>query len=267
MAANVKLEMSADGKPIAALQKLIAQRIQYTNESAREALAACAIQVLISLRADTAVAKAPKIEVSCDAALYPSFRRVGKVNIPCLRYKGSGARFQTDKPIIWPRRGVLYDFCQVYTFFDIKRGSESVAYFIVAPDAKSARARAQEIVNKRLSRYKGLARLALGRLMNKASQTSQSSTDNATPFSQKVANEVSQATAYGTGSGAEGAYSLTCEDNLDYATLALKGGPSAVDMAAMKAANKIASVIRRKIGDEFFHPVIDTPFPELRRNK
>ena len=117
--AQVHIEMTADGKPIEALQDLIAKRIQHTNESAKQALAACAIDILKSVRAITLVARPQDVVISCNASLVPSFFIVGKKKIPCLRYKGSRARFYPQgQKIIWASNGVKFSMCQVYQFTD-----------------------------------------------------------------------------------------------------------------------------------------------------
>lgn len=63
----------ADGKPIAALSKLIEERSRWLNETAEQACAACMIDVLISLRAVTKVAKPNKNEIALsETPLKPS---------------------------------------------------------------------------------------------------------------------------------------------------------------------------------------------------
>ena len=80
MGAEVKMSISADGKPLAVLQDLISKRIALTNESAKEATTACAITILKSLRAATLVANPKKLDIKLDVQghLYPSFRQEGK---------------------------------------------------------------------------------------------------------------------------------------------------------------------------------------------
>lgn len=264
--ASVKIEMTADGKPIAALQNLIAQRMKYTNETAKQALAACAIQILISLRSVTAVAKAEKPKVEAVDSLYPSFYKNGKHSVPCLRFKGSNARYETKGVrILWPPKGTQLKFCQVFSFVHTREKPREC--LVVAFSAKTAKAMAQEYIRKRIEHYKGLAKLALGKLMNKAAITSRPINDVTTEDAKKVANEVSDAYAEGLGDGKKGRYSLTCEDNLDYAMDALKGGQAAFNLACAKAANKIASVIKQKVADKILAPNIETPFPDVRSRK
>ena len=257
--------MTADGKPIAALQELIAKRIALTNESAKEALAACAIQILVSLRAVTAVAKAENPEVEAEASLYPSIWEKGGAKIPCLRMAGSKARLPV-RSVIWTGKGAKMRTLHVYSFLD-NHGKTNRKRYIVATDAKAAKKAAKDFIRRRVARHKGLAKLALGKLMGKAAKTSKPVTSAANQDNARIAAEVTRATASGTGTGSSGHYTLTCEDNLDYALLALKGGQAAFDAACGKAANKIASVIKHKLADSFLKPEIQTPFPELRGRK
>jgi len=263
--AQAHITMTADGKPIAALQELIAKRIALTNESAKEALAACAIQILTSLRAVTAVAKADNPEVEAEAGLYPSIWDKGGAKIPCLRVTGSKTRYPAS--MIWAAgKGVKLSALQVFSFEDT-HGEKSRKRYIVATDAKAAQKAARDFIKRRIARHKGLAKLALGKLMAKAARTSKPVTDAANQDTTRIAGEVTRATSSGTGTGSSGHYTLTCEDNLDYALLALKGGQAAFDEACGKAANKIASVIKNKLADSFLKPDIQTPFPELRGRK
>ena len=66
-----------------------------------------------------------------------------------------------------------------------------------------------------------------------------------------------------TGNGSQ--FSLSAEDLLDYAKLALKGGDTAISNAIMKASNKIASVINQKCKNLLLFEKLDTPFPEVKQ--
>ena len=145
------------------------------------------------------------------------------------------------------------------------RGERKTEYLIVAPESKAAQAIALKIVNRRISRNKGLAKFALGRLMNKTAQTSQGGTaDKITASTRRIADEWTWTKSTAEGTANAGRYSLTLADNLDYALQALKGGQAAVDLAVKKAANKIAATIQRKCANDFFLPPVGVPFPELR---
>ena len=100
--------------------------------------------------------------------------------------------------------------------------------------------------------------------MNKTAETSKVQ-DSVNSGTSSIADKVSKATSTSTGDKSSGGYSLTCEDNLDYAMLALKGKQAAFDTACMKAANKIASILKRKLNNDFFSPNVEIPFPEVRK--
>lgn len=64
----------ADGKPLSELTKLIEQRGKWLNETAEQSCAATMIDVLVSLRALTAISKPNKKEIVISTtSLKPSF--------------------------------------------------------------------------------------------------------------------------------------------------------------------------------------------------
>lgn len=64
---------------------------------------------------------------------------------------------------------------------------------------------------------------------------------------------------------AEGYYTLRVDDNLDYASEALKGGEGAVEMALQAAANKVWGMLAHLAGMDFTEKFPDKPFPEINR--
>lgn len=77
------------------------------------------------------------------------------------------------------------------------------------------------------------------------------------------AQELTKVVRSGNGSN----FSIQADDLLDYAKLALKGGDSAINLAIMKATNKIASVINKKCEKLLLFEKIDIPFPEVKQKK
>ena len=64
----------ANGKPLDALAKLLEQRKKWLNETAEQSCAATMLDVLVSIRALTAVAKPSKNEIKMSTTpLKPSF--------------------------------------------------------------------------------------------------------------------------------------------------------------------------------------------------
>jgi len=60
-------------------------------------------------------------------------------------------------------------------------------------------------------------------------------------------------------------FSITLNDNLDYALPAVKGGQSGIDLAFQKAMNKITATINHKCKDLLMFKKLDTPFPEIKK--
>ena len=97
-------------------------------------------------------------------------------------------------------------------------------------------------------------------MMKSGSSTSQRSE------SANAASKANQTTrVQRTGSGST--FQITAFDLLKYAKLALKGGDGAINLALMKAANKIASTINKKCEKLLLFENIGVPFPEVKQRK
>ena len=71
-----------------------------------------------------------------------------------------------------------------------------------------------------------------------------------------------------TGGGFGKGFELTIHDKLGYSVAALRGGRSAVDVALMKAANKIAGRITQHLkAHGNLDEAVPTPFPEVKRRR
>lgn len=247
----------ADGRPIQELSKLIELRSKWLKETAEESCAACMIDVLVSLRALTAIAKPNKKEINVEASgLVPSFYG-GKSNPKfCLRNGKARYTLKTNERI--GHATADWKNCKVWKWKDDARKR---IWYIVAHSSNEAAKWALEKIKKRAQRFKGLARLALSKLMVMSGSKTSQQTGNG-----EVANKASQLTKV-TKSGNGSTYSLQASDMLDYAKLALKGGDSAVNQAIMKASNKIAATINQKCKNLLMFEKLDTPFPEVKSRK
>lgn len=275
MAASVQIHATAgDGQTLRKFSEILQQRMKYMNETARDSVAACALQVLRSLRAATAVAKASKVKpkLQRNNVLELSYTTKGRRRIPCLRIKGSLARYSGEERLVLAAelaRGADATW-QVYYFEDDFSASKRNKYLVAAPDAATAKAKAKQIMVRRALRYAGLAKRAISVLMMRTFTGAVA--DAVSPKVTKKAYETtsrSEAVSADSKNGG-GAYRLTLSDELRYALLALKGGSGAVDVQMKKALNKIVSTVNRKIPDgyTFFSPQkLDTPFPEVSRRR
>lgn len=247
----------ADGRPIQALAQLIQQRSKWLNETAEQSCAATMLDVLVSLRALTSVAKPNKKEIHVEASnLMPSFYG-GKGHARfCLRLGKTRYTLKTNERIGYASNDLKK--CKIWKWKD---DTHKRIWYVVAPTSGEAVKWAFERVKKRAQRFKGLARIALSKLMMMSGSKTSQPIDNG-----QAANKASQLTRV-TKSGNGSSYSLEASDLLDYAKLALKGGDAAINQAIMKASNKIASVINQKCKNLLTFQPLGTPFPEVKSRK
>ena len=133
-------------------------------------MAACAIVLLKSLRATTKVADPKKPfsgELEEQSGLCLSFRSSGKGSkkrIPCLRVRGSGAKFDlSGATLVIVNEGVRAKNAKVFGW---KRRSGR-QYYLAAISKSQAEAWVKAAEKRRIKKYRGLAKNALGRLMHK----------------------------------------------------------------------------------------------------
>lgn len=192
--ASIQIHASdASGRTLKQFSELLAQRMKYMNETARDAVAACALNVLKSIRTATLVAKPARVKVSLkrNNSLYFSYSTRGQKHVPCLRVKGSGARYTGNERVAFahtPVRGAEKTW-QVYEFED-EYSKTKAKYLIPSPNMALAKQKAKSIVSKRIMRYAGLARRAIGMLMQKA--FTKGVADAVAPHVTKKANEVTR---------------------------------------------------------------------------
>lgn len=90
---HMKAELE-DGSSLQVLEEMIAVRMRFLKQTAKQALDATAVQLIKSLKASTKVAKAEKIEVEDCQGLMLSFSSHGKEKPrPCIRWSGTKMRF------------------------------------------------------------------------------------------------------------------------------------------------------------------------------
>lgn len=257
----------ADGKSLDGFQKLLAKRQHYLNETAFQSIHAMAMDTLKSLRGITKVAKASgiKVAVSPRSDLQFSYYRegAGGGRRMCLR-SSSGTRIERNSQgaeVYDNLRGVKLSAVQVYEFKDVNAGNKT--YLISSTSQGRAKKAAQRIAARRLLRYSGLARRAISALMIKTN--TKAPADGVSPRVAAKANEVTATrniVARDTNGGG-GKYALVLEDNLRYALRALKGGPSQVNLALQRAANKSAGLINHRCKDLLLPGEVKTPFPDI----
>lgn len=240
----VRMTCSAtfEGRPLSVLSKLIEERQRILGESAQDAVVATGIDALISLRALTKTA--PK--------------RIPKADV---RFGQSDPRYITGTK--GRAQGQLFRRTLVKRWRGGKQ-VQLVKWQRVEGVAKNRRASAKELsaawqtwgkINQR-----GLAKAALGIAMKSIS--TRNAADTVTPRALRLAQANVAVRKYGSGN----AFTLEIHDTLNYAALALKGGPAAVNLALQRAANKIAGRLS-KVAEKRLGEKIPTPFPEVKQRK
>lgn len=270
----LKLDVATDwrGRPMEELRKLIQKRVQTLREDARDAVVATAIDVVRSLR--TLTRQAPKkakremfaVEKTPYVASWErvgsNFRRVARVGgtgakAPISPVNNAGQHYVKGEKVfvyrITPKHGERWTW---------EKNLNKGCWYVFAQSEAVAIRFATRHMSRVLEKDSGLAKTALGFAM---SNLSTKSVPIAVKDSKarKIANENWRVVEHGGGAG----YGLTVEDNLDYAASALEGGKSAISVAMMKAANKIAGRIAQYEKAHFFDEITATPFPEVVKRR
>ena len=268
----LKVEVTTDwrGRPMEELTKLIQKRVRTLHEDARDAVVATAIDVVRSLRALTRKAPRRANDKSFTIELLPyvaSWERVGKSFRRVARVSGTGS-----KAPIFPvnNAGAHYVKGERVHVYRIKpnhgermtweKNRNKGCWYVFAQSESVARRFAIQHVTRVMEKDSGLARTAMGYAMAHLSTKS-------VPVVVKdsKARKVAAASWRVVERNLPGGYGLRVEDNLDYAADALEGGKSAISVAMMKAANKIAGRIAQYEKAHFFDERTATPFPEIRQ--
>ena len=259
----------ADGRPLSALQSLIAKRCQILGETAKDAVTATAINILTSLRAGTPLANEAKVFVSVQAvpSLYAGWRRVpGQKPHRCLR-QGSANGTIYQSPFVNAAgkffKGETPQVFRINEHFNDRTTARSI--FVIAHDRAHAVEVARRRAVRRLRASRGLARTALSIAMGRTSTRSAPAFDTRTGRARAVA--LGAAVVRKSGSGFDtGSYAVEVGINLAYSAAALKGGPALVQTAMMRAANRTAGILRNHL--QRFPLTVEappTPFPEIAK--
>lgn len=258
----------AGGRPLAELARLVQMRQRWLGESAKDAVIATAIDALVSLRSLTRRAKPGRVGKPrvAPTALVPSFTGGRKNPRRVLRVAGKAggrdraAKYGGAERVKWlaPKSVKAADL-RVFLV-----GTEHAAvrpYLAVAESAAAAAAFERRAAGHRVRRFGGLAKWAFGVAMRALSTRNVSDDVNAETAA--AASRLSKVRRYSDGAGG---YAVRVTDALAYAADALRGGSGAVDLALMRAANKIAGRMAHRFGDAL-GPDFSTPFPEVKRRR
>lgn len=250
-----------EGKTLEEFGKLIEQRKKWLGETTIQSLSAIAITILKSIRAVTKVANPRKFNVDLKEAsnLFHGLQSLGGKKVPCLRVKGSKVRYQLQQDEVF----IVVDRITApkveNKVFKWKRRSGKI-YYLSARSLTTCMKWIKDAEKRRINKYKGLARLAIGQCMHKVAQnsigsTGVQSTNDAKIVAQKNTNVKSSSQGFNSGIA-----SITIEDNLNYALNALQGGKGDVDMAMKKAMNSMIGMLNKKCENMLGFQKLDKPF-------
>ena len=269
---QVKITATASsGGTLATLNALIKKRTKALKEDASRSVIATAINVLVSLRADTR--KSPvrgrkemyTLSLTNYAAgwekIGKSFHRVVRASPrgPVLREITSRCRNVVG------RRYHRGEVVHVYRA-DIKNEAMKVKhYFAFAKDEKQVRKYIETVILPRLlKKESGMARYTLGVAAAKVSNKPMNTPAPTGAKQMRIAHAAGMvkidASAWNVGS-----VNFSFLDDLKYSTAALKHGSNSLNLAMMKAANKTAGLIRRAYLNKRFGEDCPTPFPEISK--
>ena len=262
-----------NGKPLEALERLIAQRQREMGETTSQAVIATAINILSSIRAATKVADPKKDSGFVTVAAYPSlvqsWRTEGKHHRLCLRPAGGGAH--VDVSFINAAGPVNARGYHPLVFLAQDRGASSIygmsrRYFILANNLEAAKKFAFERHSRRVQRYAGLAKAVIGKIQSDVWQQAVSGpsiSSIAAKTVQVAARSIVQEHGYSSGN-----VYVEIDDRLKYAMLALKNGQADFEQALMRAANRTAGILNHSWQQKLFsYAPIPTPFPEVAGRK
>ena len=242
-----------DGKTAEIIATVIRARGQELKQTTKQSCVALAINILRSLRAQTAVAKEGTTDILVtdrSNEFTPSFtRKTGKkgkkVSERCLRSGKNGSVVKPEK-VVW--RTGKYRKGENYRTFGIQETvgqGKKIEYLLVCQSESKALQYARKFAKSRIRRFKGLAKHAVGIAMKSVYDRQNVPATNITAEAKDLAAKVvvANVTEHGFDSGE---VSIIVKDQLDYATCALKNGDSTINQTVNNALAKMAGLIAHR---------------------
>lgn len=249
--------------PIAELNKLIEQRSRLLHQSTAKATAATAVTVLKSLRAATKDArKTRKFRIKVeDTSYFVGFSQSEKK--PCLRSGPSrySPKVFLDSKVVFLTKGIANPMKNANVYKVTYEKSNLKPVYIACLSKKVAMDFATKATKHRIDEKGTLAKNAMTVAIGKVAQKSfqlEGSND-----SKRLASTIATVNEWNSGLD----YTIKIQDNLVYASDAIKGGESAIDTALQKAANKVYGTLAHLAGLDFTDKFPEKPFPDVGNKK
>lgn len=263
-------------QPLDVLNKMIEKRKKWFHETHKDAVAAIAINALKSIRANTNTFAGKEtvriggndIRLSERNDIHPSFYGASKKR--CFRQGSGYARnaprvdlgsrcVQLVPPSLKAWKDAKVWRVQLSNERAERWPKQPMTFHVVALTHDSVVSYLEKRFGRIAVRQGGLARYVLTLAMRKLS-TKPPAIDKQGAHVSKVGGKYSYVASQDTGDE----YSVHVESNLCYAVSAVKGGLAGIQNALKSAANKIAGLIRHRIGDAL-DKELSTPFPEVKK--
>ena len=264
---EVKMDLKeGHGRPIEVMHDVIELRTRELGEPTAQACIAMTIGVLKSLRAGTKIAKTSgKISVTNTDEIYtPSWSKQGSKSKRVLRAGKNGAVVNPSKVLWHVGPYVTGEELHSYEVIDHISDDKQVKYIYVCKGGKGeAMKYARERHKRMVMKYRGLAKLALGMAMHAVSSRENPSQGKVTDEARSVGMKETAARVSDTGFNS-GKVNVHVEDNLDYASDALKGGEAYVETAVQRALNSAVGYLSKRLQNRGISESIAAPFPEVK---
>lgn len=282
MSADVTVRADwADGRTLGALQQAIEARSKLLGETAARSVTATAINVLRSLRAETATApKRPNViegrqvyEIKPSALVggwaQPQLR--GRKGRRVVRPVGGHAMDRVDGARVVNLAGnyARAKDGRVYTLKITNAASgcrwfpaKSEVLHVIANSEADVVKYAEERIRRRIGQYRGISKRAIGLAMHQVAGTPTTSNTTSKDLSRILGRVVSSETR--TSGYDSGGSSVTVVDGLPAAMLSLRGGARSFQAALQRATNATVAIINKRCSAPFAAR-IETPFPEAAR--
>ena len=244
------------------LNKLIEARSAVLRQNTFQATAAVAQNALRSIRAKTQDAKKrKKFKITVEMTSYVvGFSKTDMK--PCLRAsaeRNAAKVIPPDGKVVFLTTGIKNAAKNAHVFKVIQEHDGVRPLYIACRTQSEAEQYALKATRHRIENKGTLGKNALGVAMSKVAAKSMS-----LDGSVKSRNLASLAATVSE-SKSEGEYRLKVEDNLDYASEALKGGEGALESALQAAANKVWGTMAHLAGIDFTEQFPEKPFPEINK--
>ena len=245
---------------LGALNKLIQQRSEVLHQTSVQATAATMVNALKSIRTQTLDAKKhTKFDIKVEeTSYYVGFSH--SENRPCLRSAPlrTAPKVVVDGRVIFLTRYIHNPMKEAHVYKVTQEKPLRLTLYIACANPATAIEYAKRATKHRIASNGTLAKDALSVAIGKVAEKS---------FSLESKNKNASKIAIATESKGNGEYSIKVQDNLDYATDALKGGNDAINIALQKAANKSWGYLAHLAGLDFKEKFPQKPFPEVGNKK